>query len=116
MDLENRRHRQKLWHQKRYQSRLRQGKCPKCGKERDGTWIICNSCREYSRLRSRLLSPEERNASTRRYRDACRKNRICYGCGSALGGDPHIQCARCRGADRKRHMRAYVARALAGKG
>lgn len=93
--------------------RLNNGKCPQCGGDRDSEWITCSSCREKSKVYRRGLTPAERSKGLRRYRAKCRKEKICYGCGSALREDSHILCAKCRRGSRKRCERYRIAKALA---
>ncbi len=103
---------QKSWHKRRYQDRLKKRLCPQCGNVRDNEWITCSICREKCRKYSRGLTHEQRNASTNRYRKQCRENNICYRCGSSLRTDSHINCEKCREVRRINRMDADARRML----
>lgn len=97
----------KRWHQRRYSNRLQNGVCPICGGKRTGGWIVCETCREKSRVYSKSMSPEARERTINRYRDRCRKRGICYGCGRYIGLGKYKRCEGCREKDRLAHSRAY---------
>lgn len=105
---------EKRWHQRRYQNRFNNGQCPNCGGARDSKWICCSICREKKRNQQHSLPLAKRNEIQKRYRDKCKRNRICYGCGSALGEDLHKRCSKCREADRLRHENSYRENILIG--
>jgi len=98
----------KRWHQRRYENRFRQGLCPICGGKRTGEWIVCEACREKSRVKSKALMPEARRMSTNKYRARCRKGGICYGCGRWIGLGRYKRCEDCREKDRKAHKERYA--------
>ena len=84
-----------------------------CGGKRTGDWIVCETCREKSRVYSKALTPEAKQKGINRYRKRCRKQGICYGCGSYIGLGKYKRCESCRGKDRDAHMRRYIQEALA---
>ncbi len=43
-----------------------------------------------------------------RYRNKCRKDGICYGCGNYIGLGKYKRCASCREKDNKRKTKKYA--------
>lgn len=50
--------RQHTWYLKKYNRRLKEGVCPKCGGKRTDHWIICETCKEKARAYSKTLPPQ----------------------------------------------------------
>ena len=98
---------------KRYLDFTREGKCPSCGCNNDNGYILCDVCREKNRIRLLTVPRAIKNKNSFLFRERCRKDRICYGCGNALPeGDDHKKCPKCRGKDRIAKEEAYIKKVL----
>ena len=107
----------KAWASKRYQQRLNNGLCPQCGKNRSGDgYITCQACRDkgiaYRAVTAR--NPIKANRMTNRYRNKCKKNLICYGCGNYVGQGKFKRCSSCRAKSNVINKARYRARYMAG--
>jgi len=79
-----------------------------CGKTRTGDWITCESCLERNRASSKKISRESKNQTINRYRDRCREEGICYGCGTYIGLGKYKTCPECRRKGRLANTRRLV--------
>lgn len=106
----------KKWAAKRYKKRLQDGLCPMCGGLRTGEWITCEKClakaRAYRKTKTRNRLKANRYAN--QFRNTCREEGICYGCGNYIGLGKYKKCERCREKDNKAKVEHYVLLCLQG--
>lgn len=81
--------RRKLWRE--------QGRCTRCGAERDGNWIMCAKCRAY------MSDLRRRNAEkAKRRRDELREAGKCTRCGETWAEPGRNWCKKCQKAHNER--------------
>lgn len=82
-------------HRRRYERRLREGLCPRCGRRRDGPGALtCAACYRLEAAHHARHTPEQRARWCRAYQQRNRRQGLCPVC----AGQPEegrVMCRRC---------------------